>query len=90
MGHGEDLYREKECAPSFEFGERATREGLVDSLLMRAGEVAAVLSLGRSKVYELMASGALPTVRIGRAVRVPRAALEEWVASQIRHGEEET
>jgi len=51
----------------------------MEQLLMRAEEVARVLGLGRSKVYELMQSGALPVVRIGRSVRVARVALEEWV-----------
>ena len=51
----------------------------MDQLLMRAEEVAQALKLGRSKVYEMMQSGELPVVRIGRSVRVARAALEEWV-----------
>lgn len=46
---------------------------------MRAEEVARLLGLGRSKVYEMMQAGELPVVRIGRSVRVARAALEEWV-----------
>ena len=50
-----------------------------EALLLRAGEVAHLLALGRSKVYELMQSGELPTVQIGTAKRVPRNALEEWV-----------
>lgn len=54
----------------------------MNSLLMRADEVAAALSIGRSRAYELMNNGTLPIVRIGRAVRVPRSALEEWVRRQ--------
>jgi excisionase family DNA binding protein len=53
-----------------------------DALLLRATEVAAALGIGRATAYELMASGELPTVRIGRAVRVPRAGLEEWIRQQ--------
>ena len=49
------------------------------SLLLRATQVAHLLGLGRSKVYEMMQTGELPIVRIGTAVRVPRAALEAWV-----------
>lgn len=49
---------------------------------MKADEVATALKLGRSTVYALMASGALPTVRIGRSIRVPSAALEDWVRQQ--------
>ena len=55
-------------------------------LLLRPDEVAALIGLGRSKTYELIASGALPVVRIGRAVRVPRAQLEEWVRRQATVG----
>jgi excisionase family DNA binding protein len=51
-----------------------------DVLLMRAEEVARTLGLSRSKIYQMMSGGALPTVRVGRAVRVPKAALRDWVA----------
>ena len=50
--------------------------------LLRAQEVATVLSLSRSKVFQLIASGELPAVRIGRSVRVPAQALREWVEQQ--------
>jgi hypothetical protein len=30
-----------------------------------------------------MASGALPTIRLGRCVRVPVVALQSWIAAQI-------
>lgn len=48
-------------------------------MLMRVSEVAHELQLARSFVYELIQSGQLPAVRIGRSVRVPRAELEAWV-----------
>ncbi len=48
-------------------------------LLLRAHEAGRLLGLGRSTVFELIAAGELPAVRIGRAVRVPRAGLERWV-----------
>jgi excisionase family DNA binding protein len=51
--------------------------------LLRATEVAEILSLGRSKVYEMLATGELPTVRIGTAVRVPANKLQEWIAKRI-------
>ncbi len=52
----------------------------MEPLLLRAGEVAKLLGLGRSKVFAMLAAGELPVMRIGRSVRVPRAALEGWVA----------
>jgi excisionase family DNA binding protein len=36
--------------------------------------------LGRTKVYELITSGQLRTVKIGRRRFVPAAAVEEYVA----------
>jgi prophage regulatory protein len=48
--------------------------------LLRAHEVARLLGIGRSKTYELIARGELPSLRIGRLVRVPRHALEQWIA----------
>lgn len=48
-------------------------------MLMRVSEVAQELRLARSFVYELIQSGQLPAVRIGRSIRVPRAELEAWV-----------
>jgi excisionase family DNA binding protein len=50
--------------------------------LLTVPEGARFLALGRSKLYELIAAGELPVVRIGRAVRLPRAGLEAWVARQ--------
>ena len=56
-------------------------------MLMRATEVAAALGVGRATAYELMANGTLPTVRIGRSVRVPAEALREWVRRQTQQGD---
>jgi excisionase family DNA binding protein len=48
--------------------------------LMKINEVAAILGLGRSKTYELVASGTIPSVRLGpRVVRVPQDALDAWL-----------
>jgi excisionase family DNA binding protein len=51
-------------------------------MLLRAEEVALQLGLGRTKVFEMLAAGELPVVRIGRNVRVPRRSLEQWVDAQ--------
>jgi len=54
-----------------------------ESLLLRAEEVARLLGIGRTKVYELIGRGELPVVRIGRLVRVPRAELEQWIRDRV-------
>ena len=59
-----------------------TKGGQVDPVLLRAEEAAALLRIRRSKMYGLLAAAAIPTVRIGRSVRVPRAALLAWIASR--------
>jgi excisionase family DNA binding protein len=53
-----------------------------ERLLLRVEEVAEMLSLGRSKTYQLIASGVRPGVRLGRCVRVPADALRRWLESQ--------
>jgi excisionase family DNA binding protein len=57
-----------------------------EKLLLKADEVARRLSLGRATVYLMMASGELPTLRKGRAVRVPVRALQEWIERQTHGG----
>jgi len=48
-------------------------------LLLSVPEVAKSLGLGRTKVYELIATEGLPVVRFGRAVRVPIISLQQWI-----------
>jgi excisionase family DNA binding protein len=66
----------------------------VEELLLKGDQVAKALNLGRSKVYQLMAQGqaggGLPVIRIGKSVRVPARALEEWVERQAREAEQVT
>ncbi len=53
-------------------------------LLLRAEEAAHLLGVSRATVYNLLASGELPGVKIGRAVRVSRATLLRWIAERER------
>ena len=52
----------------------------MEKLLLSPSEAAAHLSVGRSKVYELMRLGQLRSVKIGGSRRIPRAALTDFVA----------
>jgi excisionase family DNA binding protein len=49
-------------------------------LLLRPAEAAKLLGMSRAKIYELMASGELPTIRFGRSVRIPREALDQVIS----------
>lgn len=52
-------------------------------LLLRPSEVAEALGVGRSKVYELIATGAIPSITLGGCVRVPLEPLRAWIAQQV-------
>lgn len=51
--------------------------------LLRVPEVMSLLGLSRWQVYNLIRSGELESVKVGRSRRVPVAALDEFVA-QLR------
>ena len=51
-----------------------------ETLLFKPEQGALVLGIGRSKIFELMATGEIPSVRIGRSRRISRQALEDYVA----------
>lgn len=55
----------------------------MDKLLLRPIEAAEAIGIGRSKIYELLASGELPSIRIGGSVRVPVDALRAWIERQL-------
>jgi excisionase family DNA binding protein len=51
----------------------------MDKFLLRPTEAAELLNISRSKAYELIAAGVLPSVRVGDSVRVPTAQLRAWI-----------
>jgi excisionase family DNA binding protein len=55
------------------------------ALLLAIPEVAAALGIGRTKVYELIGTGQLEAVHIGRSCRVPADSLETFVG-RLRAG----
>lgn len=56
-----------------------TQKDCTEPLLLHPSEVARMLGIGRSKVYEMTQTGELPVIRIGAAVRVPKKKLLEWI-----------
>ncbi|MDT3444276.1 helix-turn-helix domain-containing protein [Pseudofrankia sp. BMG5.37] len=54
-------------------------------LLLTPAEAAEQLGLGRSTVYELLATGELESICIGRARRIPHDALVAYVG-RLRGG----
>ena len=56
-----------------------------EPLLYRVPQAAAMLGLGPSKTWELIARGELESVKIDGARRVPREAIESYVR-HLREG----
>ena len=55
----------------------------MEKLLLSPAEAAAQLSIGRSKVYELMRLGQLRSVKIGASRRIPQAALADFIEALV-------
>ena len=55
-----------------------------DAELLTTREVAGLLRIKQRKVYDLVASGEIPHVRVTGKLLFPRALLDAWL---LRHGE---
>ena len=49
-------------------------------VLLSVRDVCAALQCGRTFVYDLLQKGELRAIKLGRLTRIPRAALEEFIA----------
>jgi excisionase family DNA binding protein len=58
---------------------RSTGGIVVQPLLLTIPQVMQCMGLGRNKVYDLINKEGLPVLRFGRAVRISRTALEQWL-----------
>jgi excisionase family DNA binding protein len=47
--------------------------------MLRPADIAARLGVSPGRIYQLIAAGLIPAVRVGRALRIPRAAWEGWL-----------
>ncbi len=52
----------------------------METVLLKIPEVMQRLNCGQTKVYELMSSGQLRSVKVGRCRRVPSDELERFLA----------
>lgn len=48
--------------------------------MLRPRDVAGMLGVTPAGVYKMVKEGRLPFVRLGRSIRIPRAAWEIWLA----------
>jgi len=54
----------------------------IEPICVRINDAAHMISIGRTKLYELISTGELETVKIGKATRVTTASLREFVRRQ--------
>lgn len=54
----------------------------VDPICVRINDAARMIGVGRTKLYELIASREVETVKLGRSTRVTTASLRELVRRQ--------
>lgn len=59
----------------------------VKPLFLRPREAAALIGASRSKLYEMISKGQIPTLRIGGLLRIPAASLDLLVEQAMREPE---
>lgn len=52
-------------------------------LLLRIEDAASLCSMSRAKFYQLVSSGVIPSIRLGRSRRIPMDALQSWIDEQV-------
>lgn len=60
-----------------------------DSKLLSMQEVCEALGMGKSWTYRRIKSGEIPSVKLGRSIKVKREDLEEYLESRRYQPEEE-
>lgn len=55
--------------------------------LLKVEQAAQILNLGRSTTYGMVAAGDIPSIRVGRALRIPRRLLTEWIERRVLESE---
>ena len=46
-------------------------------------QAADILSIGKKKVYRMINKNQLPSLLVGKSIRIPREALNEWIRSAM-------
>ena len=57
---------------------------MADGLLLTPEEAFQEIRVGRAKGFQLIASGDLPSIKIGRLRRIPAEGLRAWVQRKLQ------
>jgi excisionase family DNA binding protein len=60
-----------------------------NKLIYSVIEMAELLGIGRSKAYELVRSGTIPSLRLGRRIIIPKLALSRFLAECAHQNDDE-
>lgn len=55
-------------------------------LILNVNDVASILGISKVSAYELVKSKGFPVVRVGRRIKIPKAAFIEWLDDQSKRG----
>lgn len=55
----------------------------MDKKLVTVAEASVLMGISRSLLYSLVMRGEVPSIKIGRARRIPVTAIDEWIARQV-------
>ena len=57
-------------------------DGFADFEMLNVAEVARCLRISTDLVYELVAQDEMPSIRLGRKIRLPAFGLRQWIRRQ--------
>lgn len=77
-----------EIAVQWEKGDNADSSSSTAKVLLTTTEAAAVLGIGRTSLYELIRSGKLETIKIGRRRLIPATAIPKLITTLIEESED--
>ena len=61
----------------------------MDKKLVTVAEASVLMGISRSLLYSLVMRGEVPSIKIGRARRIPVTAIDEWIAKQVAEAAEQ-
>ena len=59
-------------------------------LMLSVEETAKVTGYGKARIRELCRGKAIPCIRLGRAYRIPKEALRNWIISECKVAQSST
>jgi len=60
---------------------------MTEPLLVGVRQAAAIAGTGRDAMYELVRSGAVRSIQMGRRHLIPRTELEAWIEREMEGGD---